>query len=244
MANYGKWLAGGLGWVLGGPIGGLMGFVAGTLFDNMEAGNEVQSQPGFGHTTTNGDFAVSLLILSAAVMKADGKVLKSELDYVKSFFKQQFGVAVTRQKMLMLRDILKKEYSLQDVCSQIRHNMQLPLRLQLLHYLFGIAMADGYAHPNEVGVIRTIAGYLSISQQDFESIKAMFVKDNKSAYRILEITPDASNDEVKKAYRKMAIKYHPDKVGHLGEDLMKAANEKFQQLNAAYDAIKKERGIN
>ncbi|MGD0340383.1 MAG: TerB family tellurite resistance protein, partial [Bacteroidales bacterium] len=75
---------------------------------------------------------------------------------------------------------------------QIRYNMQLPLRLQLLHYLFGIALADGYAHPSEVDVIRKIASYLSISQQDFESIKAMFVKDTKSAYRILEITPDAS----------------------------------------------------
>jgi DnaJ like chaperone protein len=84
---------------------------------------------------------------------------------------------------------------------------------------------------------------MGISEKDFESIKAMFFKDTKSAYKILEITPDASDEELKKAYRKMAIKYHPDKVSHLGEDVQKAAKEKFQQLNAAYEAIKKERGL-
>jgi len=119
----------------------------------------------------------------------------------------------------------------------------MPLRLQLLHYLFGISMADGHVHPSETDVIKLIASYLGINQKDFESIKAMFIKDTKSAYSILEITPDATDEEVKKAYRKMALKYHPDKVSHIGEDIQKAAKEKFQQLNAAYEAIKKERGI-
>jgi DnaJ like chaperone protein len=244
MASYGKWLAGGLGWVLGGPIGGIMGFVVGSLYDSVSDTDTTQSNTGSKSTTTSGDFGVSLLILSAAVMKADGKVVRSELDYVKNFFVHQFGAAEAQQRMLMLREILKQNYSLQDVCTQIRFNMQIPLRLQLLHYLFGISMADGHAHPAEIEVIQKIAAYLSISQMDFQSIMAMFVKDTKSAYRILEITPDASDEEVKKAYRKMALKYHPDKVANLGEDVLKAANEKFQQLNAAYDAIKKERGMN
>jgi DnaJ like chaperone protein len=72
----------------------------------------------------------------------------------------------------------------------------------------------------------------------------MFIKDNFHNYQILEITPDASDDEVKKAYRKMAVKYHPDKVAHLGPDIQKSANEKFQELNAAYNGIKNERGMN
>jgi DnaJ like chaperone protein len=71
----------------------------------------------------------------------------------------------------------------------------------------------------------------------------MFVKDTDSAYKILEIEPNATNEEVKKAYKKMAVKYHPDKVSHLGEDVRKAAEEKFQNLNAAYNEIKKQRGI-
>ena len=72
----------------------------------------------------------------------------------------------------------------------------------------------------------------------------MFVKNTESAYKILEISPEASNEEVKKAYKRMAIKYHPDKVSHLGEDVQRQAKEKFQQLNAAYEEIKKERGMN
>ena len=241
MSKYGKWLGGTLGWVVGGPIGALLGFVAGSMFDTMNDGTNVAINNN--RFTTKGDFGVSLLILSAAVMKADGKVLKSELDYVRSFFLQQLGAAEAQQRILMLKDIVKQEFSLKDVCEQIRFNMKMPLRLQMLHYLFGISMADGQVHKLEVDVIHKIATYLGISQMDYESIKAMFVKDTNSAYRILEVSPDATNEELKKAYRRMALKYHPDKVGHLGDDIQKNANEKFQKLNAAYEVIKNERNI-
>ena len=238
MSKYGKWLGGGLGWVLGGPIGAILGFIAGSFYDTVSYGTQLTTK-----TTTQGDFGVSLLILSAAVMKADGKVLKSELEYVKRFFLLQFGPAETQQRMLMLKEIVKQEFSLQDVCSQIRYNMQMPLRLQLMHYLFGISMADAQVHPSETEIIRKIAVYLGIRQMDYESIKAMFVKDTNSAYRILEITSDATDEELKKAYRRMALKYHPDKVSHLGDNIQKAANEKFQKLNAAYELIKNERKV-
>ncbi|MBT3453473.1 MAG: DnaJ domain-containing protein, partial [Lentimicrobiaceae bacterium] len=92
--------------------------------------------------------------------------------------------------------------------------------------------------------IETIARYLGISDNDIRSIKAMFIKDTNSAYQILEISPDVTNDEVKKAYREMAKKYHPDKVSHLGEEVKKAAEEKITMLNAAYEAVKDERGMN
>lgn len=226
--------------MLGGPIGGILGFMAGSMFDSLTSQNIVgPRQQG----TSRGDFGLTLLILSAAVMKADGKVLKSELEYVKQFFLHQFGPVGTQQRMLMLKEILKQEFSLHDVCTQIRYHMEMALRLQLLHYLFGISMADGQVHASEIDAICKIASYIGINQKDFESIKAMFVKDTTSAYRVLEITPAATDEELKKAYRKMAVKYHPDKVSHLGEDMQKASKEKFQQLNAAYEAIKKERGI-
>ena len=121
--------------------------------------------------------------------------------------------------------------------------MDYSTKLTLLHFLFGIAAADGEYHPDEVAMIGTIAGFMGISQQDFESVKAMFVKDANWAYTVLEITPDANDDELKKAYREMAKKHHPDMVAQLGDDIKRAATEKFQKINAAYEEIKKQRNL-
>ena len=191
-----------------------------------------------------GDFAASLLILSAAVMKADGKVLKSELDFVKSFLHRQFGQETAAEYVLQLRQILQQEIPVRQVATQIRQFMDHSSRLQLYHYLWGIAGADGHIDSREEALLHQLASYLSISSSDYQSIKAMFVKEIGSAYKILEINEKASVEEIKKAYRKMAVKYHPDKVSHLGEEFQKAAEEKFQKLNEAYESIKKKRGFN
>ena len=116
-------------------------------------------------------------------------------------------------------------------------------RLQLLHFLFGIAKADGFVVESEIEEIRKIAGYLYINERDYSSIKAMFYDASENAYQILEITKEASNEEVKKAYRKMVKKYHPDKLQGLGEEHLKGANEKFQSIQSANDRIKNERGL-
>jgi len=242
-SSYGKWVGGGLGWAFGGPIGALVGFMFGGMFD----GNGGSSQGGHpyqqGKATPFGDFSMSLLVLSAAVMKADGVVKKSELDYVKRFFASNFGEAKSQQLILALRELLKKDINIQEVSVQISNYMDYASRLQLLHYLFGIAQSDGHIDANEIDVINTISRYLRLSTADFQSVKAMFVKDTQSAYKILEIPSAASDEEIKKAYKKMAIKYHPDKVSHLGEEVQKAAEDKFQILNGAYEEIKKQRGM-
>lgn len=186
---------------------------------------------------------VSLLVLLGAVMKADKQLLKSELDYVKSFLRQQFNHQQTQEFMRLFKDIIKQDYPLRDVCRQIQRSMDHPSRLELIHVLFGLSKADGHVHPDEVKVIHTIARYLNINENDFVSIKAMFVKDTQSAYKILEIEKSATDSEVKKAYRKMASKYHPDKVAHLGDDLRKLAEEKFKAVSDAYQSIKKERSM-
>ena len=82
-----------------------------------------------------------------------------------------------------------------------------------------------------------------INERDYISLQSMFVRDTDSAYKILEIEKSASEDDVKKAYRKMAMKYHPDKVQHLGSEYEKDAQEKFKKINEAYEQIKKERGM-
>ena len=243
--KFGKWLGGGLGWALGGPLGGVLGFALGSAFD----ASEVTVQTGkntYGSAQAvpqAGDFAASLLVLSAAVMKSDGKTLKSELDFVKDFLTSQFGEAKAQQQISLLKEILKQEIPLHDVCIQIKQYMPHSQRLQIIHYLFGISKADGHVHELELQTIHTISNYLGVNAADFNSLKAMYFKDVNSDYKILEIEPSVSDDEVKKAYRKMAVKFHPDKVASLGEEVQKAAKEKFQRVVQAYENIKKQRGF-
>ena len=223
---------------MGGPIGGLMGFLVGSVIDSQTSDSATTSV-----RTTQGDFGMSLLVLVAAVMKADGKVVKSELDYVKQFFIRQFGQESAKQALLMLKDILKQEIPVRDVSMQISRNMDYSSRLQLLHLLFNVSLADTKIDPSEIEIIEKISGYLGVASADFLSIKNMFIPETDSSYIILEIDPSSSNDEVKKAYRRMAMKYHPDKVNHLGEEYRKTAEEKFKKVNDAYDKIKKERNM-
>jgi DnaJ like chaperone protein len=236
MSKYGKWIAGGLGWAVLGPIGGIIGFALGSLLENTD------TTVYTGQTSRN-SFLVSLLVLVAEVMRADGKVVRSELEYVKKYFLKNFGEAASKEALVLLRDILKKSVPLKDVCSQVRDNMDYPSRLQLMHLLFGISNADGVLHPSEVSVITNIASWIGISTADFESIKSMFYDSLESSYKVLEISPNATVEEIKKAYRNMALKHHPDKVSYLGEDIRKAAEVKFQKVNEAYERIKKERGF-
>ena len=223
-----------LGWAFAGPIGGILGVIFAGSSDKSYK-QVAQSQAG--------DFMVSLLVLFAKVMKADGKLLKSELDYVKSFLKRNLSRQQSQVFIKMFQEILKQEYSTAEVCKQIQKSMDHPSRLELLHVLFGLSASDGEIHPEEVRVIHTISGYINISNKDYESIKAIFIKDIDSAYKILESDASASEGQVKKAYRKMAVKYHPDKVAHLGKEIQKTATEKFKAVNDAYTEIKKQRNF-
>jgi len=242
MAKVGKWITGGLGWAFFGPIGGILGFVVGSMLDNTQVITGRQEYQA-GLPTTQGGYVMSLLVLVAAVMKADGKILKSELDYTKEFFVRSFGHAAAGEAIKILRDLLNQNIPVTEVCQQIRKNMDHPSRLQLLHFLFGIADADGQVHELEHKLIAHIAQHMGISEKDYQSIEAMFVANTDAAYKILEAEPTATDDELKKAYRKMAVKYHPDKVHYLGEDVQNAANGKFQKVNEAWEIIKKQRGI-
>ncbi len=248
MKKYAKWIGGGLGWAFGGPIGAILGFAVGSMIDGTSSatGDGPRTararRTSYGYTTAN-DFVISLLVLTAAVMKADGKVVKSELDYVKKFLITQFGERKAQDQILLLRDILNQNTDVRAVCLQIKQNMEHPLRLQLLHYIFGLAAADGKLDITEVRVIENIASYLGISSKDYLSIRAMFGHDTQSAYNILEIDESADEKTVKKAYRKMATKYHPDKVSHLGDEFQRAAKEKFQKVQEAYETIKKQRNF-
>lgn len=243
MARFGKWIGLGLGWALGGPIGGILGLAVGSMFDGGNATDQRAQRRVYRAGTLRGDYAASLLVLVAAVMKADGRVMKSELDYVKNYFYTRFGADTAQEAIVLLRDILKQDIPLREVTRQLNQQLEYSYRLEMIHFLFGIAAADAGVTEAEKTIIRTIAGYMNISESDQDSIQAMFISATDAGYKILEIDPGASDEEVKKAYRRMAMKYHPDKVSHLGEDFKKVAHEKFRKVKEAYDQIKKERNL-
>ena len=255
-----KWIAGFLGWVTWGPIGALLGFLAGSfldvqidasrrLLDSEEAaGRSAGAQRQAGSRSYSADeqrnsFIVSLLVLSSAVIRADGLVRQAELEHVRSFIRRNFGSDVVDEAMRMLDGLNRQTVNIYEVGGQIADHMNYSQRLQLFHYLTGIATSDGDFNASEKSVLEAIAGAIRLSKSDTVSVIAMFYKDKESAYAVLEISSSATDEEVKAAYRRMAMKHHPDKVATLGQDVQKAAAEKFRKIQEAYETIKKERGM-
>lgn len=223
-------------------------------FQNSQAGGRGQYSRGgqnindifemYQRRSTQSDFPTMLMALSASVMKADGKVLKAELNFVKTFFAQQFGPQFSGAHLQTLKQFLESgQIPLNQICNDINMRMELPMRTQLLHYLFGIAKADGTVSASEINSIQNIANLLRIPSVDFNSIKNMFYRDTASDYVILGVNAQATDDEIKKAYRKMALRFHPDKVSQMGEEYQKGAKDKFQQIQDAYENLKKQRGF-
>lgn len=235
--------------------GGLFGFIIGSLIDRTtskySASNSSSGRKSFQDSfeyyrqqSSRYDIQTMLMALSASVMKADGKVLKIELDFVKRFFASQFGNRFTSEHLQILKNFLDSEkIPLQEICADIRSRMPSEVRVQLIHYLFSIAKADGDVATNEMNVIQKIATMLGVSAVEFESVKNMFYRNVDSDYKILGVESSVTDEEIKKAYRKMAISFHPDKVATMGEEYQKGAKEKFQQIQDAYEAIKKRRGF-
>lgn len=280
-----------LGLIIGGIFGGLWGALGGYLIGGLISSFTGRSRVSysFQHNSLSQDEFIDVLMqLTAAVMQADNKMLKSELDYVKAYLVKNIGATKAQQAILKLRDYLKQPIEIQHVYDTIKSRSSIQERILILQFLFGLAQADGHIDEKEIDVIRHIAYHIGISSSTFEALKAMFVgysyqggygsgyssgygssynsgyesnygygyssgssnynsrsyRSLDDDYKILEITSDATDEEVKKAYRKAAIKHHPDKVNHLGEEVRKAAEEKFAKVNEAYDRIKKSRGMN
>ena len=241
-----KWVAGILGYFLFRLPGALIGFLLGSFLDNLGSGDGPQSLFGdVGRRTVSpADFELNLLSLCSIVIKADGQVSERELNYVRQYFLSTYGKDKANAIFRTFNEVIKKrEVSARRICTYLNQRTRYEVRLQLLHFLFGIAQADGAVSKAEVNKLREIAGYLRVGRYDFESIKAMFVKTTDHAYRILEIEKSATDDEVKTAYRKMAKKYHPDRVLTENEAIKKGAEEKFKEVQKAYESIQRERGL-
>ena len=241
--GLGKWIAGALGWAMFGPIGGILGyFFAANMERLAEASTGYGGEQNSWNQGQRNSFLMSLLVLSAAVIKADGKVTSLEISKLREFFAANFGAQAADEAESVVRELVQKEFNLYEVCGQIRSCMDYSQRLQLFYYLVSLGSCDGL-HQKEVDLLEVIATYIGLPKTEADSIFAQFRPSNDSNYRILGITSNATDEEVKKAYRKMAVQYHPDKVATLGEDVQKAAEEKFKAVSQAYEAICRERGI-
>ena len=233
--SLGKWVGIGAGWFLAGPIGAIIGYyISKSFFD----GKNDQAKA----------YELSLLILSSLVIKSDGKIVKAELDYVKKFFINTFGVQKANKYFEIFNKLNKQslDSQLRPVCQQLNSYVNHASRLQIIHFLFGVSASDNEIHPSEIELINRIAGYLNVNQYDFESIKSMFLTKGSANsldkwFAILEIDKSSSDADIKKAHRKMVIKYHPDKLQGVSDDIVKLAEEKFLLVQKAYENIMKSR---
>lgn len=204
------------------------------------------------------DVMDAFLILAADISRADGHFTRSELDYLRNYLEHNLGTAKARDALLRLQDILQEPYRVNSACEFIKLHFNMHERIQVVQFLFGLAAADGAFRFEELTEIEKISLMLGIGHEEFELIKAMYIGGSSYSsgggsgfrshtidndYKTLGVSPDASDDEVKKAYRELAKKYHPDKWAHKGESERKEAEEKFARLTDAYDRIKKSRGM-
>lgn len=265
--GFTKWIIAGIGGFTFGPLGGILGYMLGGFIENMAKGTNEGDPRASGHhgpyrqNATQDDINVALTVLIASVMKADGNVTHSELDYVKKFLLRNYGEEKGKQLLLILRDLVKPEarYDLDKICDQIKYNTDYTTRFHMVDFLFGIAAADGTYASEEDAVLRRIARRLGINQSDFISIYSRHVNggyggyssggnsSNSSSYssntridpyEVLGVNPTATNDEIKKAYRRLAMKYHPDKVEGMGEEVKKQSEEQFRKINEAYEQLR------
>lgn len=253
-----KWIGGVIGWMAGGPLGALAGYAIGSLFFDSPEPQDAPAGADRSTTTDQGQrnsFLFSLLAMASYVISADGRIMHSEMEYVRRFLRQNFGEsAVTQGEQVLLNLFEQKKQmdarspqafrnTIRQCAAQIAANTTYEQRLQLLSFLAGIAKADGNVSPEEVTALKEVARSMGLTDNEVNSMLNLGTNSIEAAYKVLEIAPSASNDEVKKAYRRLVLKHHPDTVASLGEDIRKAAEEKMKQITEAYDIIKKERGI-
>lgn len=265
--EMGKWIGGIIGFMAGGPLGALAGIVLGSLFDNAATFTGQGFGPG-GYTGANPEphaadpyagqrnsFLFSMLVMASYIIKADGRVMHSEMEFVRRFLRQNFGEAAVgegeaillrlfeQRKRMDLENPMAFKHTIRECGMQIAYNLSYEERLQMLAFLAQIAKADGQVSPEEVDALKEVARALSMTDSEVESLLNLRSDKLEDAYKVLEIPPTATDDEVRAAYRRMAVKHHPDKVATLGEDIRQAAHEKFQQINAAKERIFKARGM-
>lgn len=253
-----KWIGGILGFMTGGPLGALAGYAIGSLFDNtgnVETGYYTEPQDTGCNYGQRNSFLFSLLVMASYIIKADGKVMHSEMEYVRRFLRNNFGEDAVEEGQQILLNLFEQrkrmdvqnpyafKNTIHDCGRQIAANLSYEERLQLLSFLANIAKSDGNVCSAEIEALKEVALSMNLSDAEVESMLNLGGNSLEAAYKVLEVSPQATDSEVRAAYRKLALKHHPDRVATLGEDIRKAAEEKFQEINNAKEIIYKARGM-
>ena len=207
------------------------------------------------------DFTSEFLRLTAYVLKSDHKITNKELNFVYSFFSNEFGKDSLPFYKKKLATFIKANGSIKQALKKIDYEQDPTTKLQLLNFLIKITIIDGFLTKNELDNLRIITRGIGLRTYQLESILAMYsfitekefkqktkYKRNShsvidEAYKILELSKGATSTEIKKAYRKLVILYHPDKAMHLEKEYQKSAKEMYQKVNNAYDILKESLGF-
>lgn len=258
--GIGKWIGGVMGFMAMGPLGALAGFAIGSLFDsaNNRENSNIEEDMTDGTSYQEGQrnsFLFSMLVMASYIIKADGRIMHSEMEFVRQFLRVNFGeFAVSQGEQILLNlfeqrkrmeqsNPLAFKNTIHDCGAQIARNLTYEERIQLLSFLVKIAQSDGHVCASEIEALKEVAIAMGLSVKEVESMLNLEGDSLEDAYKVLEIEPTAANEEVRAAYRRLALKHHPDRVATLGEDIRKAAEEKFQRINNAKERIYKARGI-
>lgn len=233
----------------------------GSSYGSGNYGNSYGSGPYGGYQTQQqmyegqrNTFRFSLLVLASYIIRADGKVMHSEMNLVRAWLRANFGESSVSEGEEIMKRLFNEQKRLGmpefrtavlSSCRQLRQIMPYEQRLQLLNFLVNIAQADGVVVTEEINALREVALDLGLSEADLDSMLNLHDASSSldAAYKVLGVAPTATDDEIKAAYRKLALKNHPDRVASLGEDVRKAAEKKFQEINAAMETVRKARGM-
>jgi DnaJ like chaperone protein len=249
MTWFGKIMGGSVGFMLGGPIGALVGVSLGhALIDDKTRAGYAEQGRLTGQEQRQAVFFTAMFAMLGKMAKADGRVCESEIQVVNSFMHDKLRLDPVTQKFAMqvFNEAKDNSTPFEDYARQFGQVFQGEQQLRMMFYemLFSVALADGVLHPAEEKILRAAPPLLGLHADIYDTVKRQFVSDLSHYYAILGLDDGADMSSVKKAYRKLVTEYHPDKVVSKGlpEDFVKFAEEKFREINEAYEAIQKAKG--
>ncbi len=197
------------------------------------------------------EFVFLLVNILVHIAKIDGRVTREELSAITNFFRVNLHYQGDKLRWVeeLIKEANRSSTDLNDLLVRFKSQFAYEPRLILLELIFQVIYAGEKFVDPEVEVARRIALFLEISAHDLQTIHSRYTQrfrqqtsEEERSYEVLGVSRGASFEEIKKVYRTLSMQYHPDKVGHLGEEFKEVAEEKMKEINAAYQYFKKRQG--